>query len=121
EERNLFARLVSAEAAGESYEGKLAVATVVINRVGSGIFPGSITQVIMGQEGGAYQFSPVLDGRINDPPTADALKAVDQVLGGYRSFSSKIMWFLNPQKSTSGWIINNKAYFTSIGNHDFYF
>jgi spore germination cell wall hydrolase CwlJ-like protein len=121
EERNLLARLVSAEASGESYEGKLAVATVVINRVVSGTFPGSVTQVIMGKESGYYQFTPVMDGRINNTPSADALKAVDQVLKGYRSFPSKVMWFLNPQKSTSLWILNNKTYFKTIGNHAFYY
>jgi spore germination cell wall hydrolase CwlJ-like protein len=121
EERKLFARLVSAEAGGESYEGKLAVATVVINRVISGTFPGSVTMVIMGKESGYYQFTPVADGRINEPPSTDALKAVDQVLGGYRSFSAKVMWFQNPRKSTSTWITMNKTYFKTIGNHDFYF
>lgn len=121
EERNLLARLVNAEAGGESYEGKLAVATVVINRVISGTFPGNVTMVIMGKESGYYQFSPVADGRINIPPSTDALKAVDHVLGGYRSFSAKVMWFQNPRKSTSSWITMNKTYFKSIGNHDFYF
>jgi spore germination cell wall hydrolase CwlJ-like protein len=120
-ERNLLARLVSAEAEGESYEGKLAVATVVINRVISGTFPGSVTQVIMGKESGYYQFTPVIDGRINNAPSSDAVKAVDRVLGGYRSFPAKVMWFLNPEKSTSFWIIKNKTYFKSIGNHDFYY
>lgn len=121
EERKLFARLVSAEAEGESYAGKLAVATVVINRVTSGTFPGSVTQVIMAKESGYYQFTPVIDGRINNPPSTDAVKAVDQVLGGYRSFSPKVMWFLNPKKSISGWIINKKTYYNTIGNHDFYY
>jgi spore germination cell wall hydrolase CwlJ-like protein len=121
EERSLLARLVSAEASGESYEGKLAVATVVINRVVSGTFPGSVTQVIMGKESGYYQFTPVMDGRINNAPSADALRAVDQVLKGYRSFPAKVMWFLNPQKSTSLWILNYKTYFKTIGNHTFYY
>jgi N-acetylmuramoyl-L-alanine amidase len=121
EERNLLARLVSAEAEGESYEGKLAVATVVINRVVSGTFPSCVTQVIMGKESGYYQFTPVIDGRINNAPSSDAVKAVDKVLGGYRSFPAKVMWFLNPEKSTSFWIINNKTYFKTIGNHKFYY
>lgn len=121
EERNLMARLVSAEAEGESYEGKLAVATVVINRVVSGTFPSSVTQVIMGKESGYYQFTPVIDGRINNAPSSDAVKAVDKVLGGYRSFPAKVMWFLNPEKSKSFWIINNKTYFKTIGNHKFYY
>jgi spore germination cell wall hydrolase CwlJ-like protein len=121
EERKLLTRLVHAEAEAESYAGKLAVATVVINRVISGTFPNTVTGVVMGKESGYYQFTPVLDGRINNPPGAEAVKAVDQVLGGYRSFSPKVMWFLNPRKATSGWIINNKTFYKSIGNHDFYY
>lgn len=121
EERELFARLVSAEAAGESFEGKLAVATVIINRVKSSLFANTITGVIYGKEGGYYQFSPVQDGRINEAATADSVKAVDMVLNGHRSFGPNIMWFLNPRKAVSSWIIENKTFFKSIGNHDFYY
>ena len=46
EEKDLLERLVEAEAKGESYEGKVAVATVVLNRVESSQFPDSITKVI---------------------------------------------------------------------------
>ena len=46
EEKDLFARLVEAEAKGESYEGKVAVATVVLNRLESPEFPDTVTNVI---------------------------------------------------------------------------
>lgn len=121
EERDLFARLVSAEAAGESFEGKLAVATVVMNRVKSNIFANNITGVIYGKEGGYYQFTPVLDGRINESATSDSIKAVDMVLNGHRSFEPKVMWFLNPSKSSSSWITTNKTFYKSIENHEFYY
>ncbi|MBL4935407.1 cell wall hydrolase [Clostridium sp. YIM B02515] len=120
DEKDLFARLVSAESAGESFEGQLAVATVIMNRVKSPNYSNSITGVIMDKSWG-YQFTPVLDGRINQPATASAKKAVDMVLSGYRSFGTEIMFFINPKKAESTYVVKNKTYFKSIGNHDFYY
>ncbi|RBN36035.1 peptidoglycan-binding protein, partial [Priestia megaterium] len=45
-DKELLARLVQAEAKGEPYAGKVAVATVVLNRVDSDSFPNSIHDVI---------------------------------------------------------------------------
>jgi spore germination cell wall hydrolase CwlJ-like protein len=118
-EKDLFYRLVSAEAGAESFEGQLAVATVIINRVKSPNYANTITGVIMDKAWG-YQFTPVLDGRINNPPTASAKRAVDMVLNGYRSFGSDVFWFVNPKKANSPWIEQNRILFKSIGNHDFY-
>jgi spore germination cell wall hydrolase CwlJ-like protein len=119
-EKDLFYRLVSAEAEGEPFEGQVAVATVIMNRVKDPDFPNSIKGVIMDKAWG-YQFTPVMDGRINNSASASAKKAVDKVLSGYRSFGSEVMWFVNPKKSQSPWIMQNKTYFKTIGNHDFYY
>ena len=59
-DRELLARLIQCEAGGESYDGKLAVGSVVINRVKSSYFPNSVSGVIY-QSG---QFSPVASGRL---------------------------------------------------------
>jgi N-acetylmuramoyl-L-alanine amidase len=118
-ERDLFYRLVSAEAEAESFEGQLAVATVIMNRVKSPDYPKTITGVIMDKAWG-YQFTPVLDGRINNSPSASAKKAVDMVLNGHRSFGSNVFWFVNPKKAESPWIEQNRTLVKTIGNHDFY-
>jgi hypothetical protein len=120
DEKDLFCRLVNAEAGGESLEGKLAVATVIINRVKSGNYPNTIKGVIYDENWG-FQFTPVLDGRINIPASDEAVKAVNMVLDGYRSFDASILYFLNPKKAESPWIIKNKTFFKSLGNHDFYY
>jgi N-acetylmuramoyl-L-alanine amidase len=120
EERDLFARLVSAEAEGESFEGQLAVATVIMNRVKSPDYPNTIRGVIMDKAWG-YQFTPVSDGRINLPASESAKKAVDMVLRGHRSFDSKVLFFLNPSKSVSSYIQNNRTYYKTIGKHEFYY
>lgn len=118
-EKDLFCRLVNAEAGGESLEGKLAVATVLINRVKSGIFPNSIEGVVYDKNWGV-QFTPILDGRINLPASTESVKAVNKVLDGYRSFDASILYFLNPKTAESKWIIENKVFFKSVGGHDFY-
>jgi len=57
----LLAALVKCEAGGESYEGQLAVAAVVMNRVRSGAYPNSIHGVIYA----SGQFTPALNGKVN--------------------------------------------------------
>lgn len=117
EERDLLERLVEAEAGGEPYEGKLAVATVVMNRVNSSKFPNTVRGVIYQKN----QFSPVANGGLNRKASAETKKAVRKVVDeGYRSFSADVVYFLNPDIATSKWIIKNRTFVTSIGNHDFY-
>ena len=119
-EKDLFSRLVNAEAGGEPLEGKLAVATVLINRVKSGKFPDTIKGVIYDDNWGV-QFTPTLDGRINNPASSDSIKAVNMVLDGYRSFDANVLYFLNPDTAQSPWITKNKVFFKTIQNHDFYY
>lgn len=57
----LLAALIQCEAGGESYEGQLAVGAVVMNRVRSGAYPGSIHGVIYA----SGQFTPALSGKVN--------------------------------------------------------
>jgi spore germination cell wall hydrolase CwlJ-like protein len=46
EEQDLLERLVTAEAKGEPFEGKVAVAEVVLNRIDSEKFPDELEEVI---------------------------------------------------------------------------
>ncbi len=57
----LLAALIQCEAGGESYEGQLAVASVVMNRVRSGAYPNSIHGVIYA----SGQFTPAMNGKVN--------------------------------------------------------
>jgi spore germination cell wall hydrolase CwlJ-like protein/outer membrane murein-binding lipoprotein Lpp len=60
EEEELFAAIIYCEAGGESYEGQFAVASVVVNRINSPLFPNNMTDVIY-QKG---QFTPAASGRL---------------------------------------------------------
>lgn len=57
----LLAALIQCEAGGESYEGQLAVGSVVMNRVRSGAYPDSIHGVIYA----SGQFTPAMNGKVN--------------------------------------------------------
>ena len=80
---NALLKIVEAEAGGEDENGKLLVANVVLNRVKSGIFPDTVTEVVYQREFGVCQFSPVSDGRINRVKVSEETKrAVDRAVYG---------------------------------------
>lgn len=117
EEKDLFARLVEAEAKGESYEGKVAVATVVLNRVDSPEFPNTVTDVIHEVVGEAYAFTPVQNGEINNPASDDAIRAVEEALTRQDRLNDSV-YFYNPDIATDTWITTRETVKT-IGNHVF--
>ncbi|MEG6523287.1 LysM peptidoglycan-binding domain-containing protein [Desulfotomaculum sp. 1211_IL3151] len=89
EDFDLLARLVTAEAGGEPMEAQISVAAVVINRVQSSIFPNNIRDVIYAQN----QFSPVRNGWINKPATANAIKAAQAALDGNDPTNGALYFF----------------------------
>ena len=110
-EADLLARLVRAEANNQPFEGKVAVAQVVLARVASGQFPNSISAVIH-QSG---QFSPVSNGSINKAPTASDVEAVQVAMsrGG-----GSALFFYNSATASSRWLDSRETVFV-IGNHTF--
>lgn len=117
EEKDLLARLVEAEAKGESYEGKVAIATVVLNRVDSSEFPNTITDVVYEVVGNAYAFSPVQNGEIEKPASNDAKQAVDEAFASTDRLNNAI-YFYNPEIATDDWIRTREVVKT-IDNHVF--
>ena len=79
---DLLARLINAEAGGESYNAQVAVGAVVMNRVKSSRFPNSISAVINQKYNGSYQFTCVQNGNIKRPATASDVKAAIAALSG---------------------------------------
>lgn len=117
-EKDLFARLVHAEAGGEPYEGQVAVAATVLNRLESSNYPDSISEIIYQIESGRCQYSPVLDGRINLPPGESAEKAVEDALQGSDP-TGGATGFYNPAKTANTWV-RRKAVTKVIGSHIFF-
>jgi N-acetylmuramoyl-L-alanine amidase len=113
EEKDLLARLVRAEAEGEPYAGKVAVATVVLNRVDSPDFPNTVKEVIY-QSG---QFTPVDNGEINKTADSESKKAVEEAYG-FRGQGAGSLFFYNSKTATSRWL-DSKTTTIVIGNHTF--
>lgn len=113
-----LSRIISAESAGEPFEGQIAVGNVVINRKESNAYPNTIYGVIFDRKHGT-QFSPVSFGTIYKKPTESAVIAAKICLEGY-SISDEILFFMNPRIATNNWISKNRPFAFSIGNHDFY-
>jgi N-acetylmuramoyl-L-alanine amidase len=114
-----LSRIISAEAAGESLEGQIAVGNVVLNRKAHPSYPSTVYGVIFDRVGGV-QFSPVAMGTIYKTPTASSVKAAKICLEGY-SISENILFFMNPRIATNNWISKNRPFAFRIGNHDFYY
>lgn len=113
-----LSRIISAESQGEPLLGKLAVGTVVLNRVASSEFPDSIYEVIFDRKWGT-QFTPVDNGAIYWEPTAESIIAAKLCLEGTK-VAGKSLYFLDPSKSSNFWVSNNRSYVTTIGCHWFY-
>ena len=117
-DKTLMAKLVRAEAESEPYAGKVAVATVVLNRLDNPGFPNTIHDVIYETyEGKYYAFSPVQNGQINKAADSASIKAVNEAVK-YRGQGNNSLFFYNPKTSTSKWI-TSRTTTVVIGNHTF--
>lgn len=117
-------QITEAEAGGEPYEGRVAVAAVVLNRVEDPNWPNTIQDVIFQvvNIGGVtyYQFSPVLDGRIYEVEPSDLTRrAVQDALNGVDPANGATV-FYNPDKTDNRWV-RERPVSTVIGNHVFSF
>jgi N-acetylmuramoyl-L-alanine amidase len=116
-DKNLIAQLVHAEAKGEPYAGKVAVATVILNRVASPDFPNTVKEVVYQKSNGYYAFTPVQNGAINQPADPASKAAVNEALA-FRGQGKGSLFFYNPKTAVSKWIFSREVTVT-IGNHRF--
>jgi N-acetylmuramoyl-L-alanine amidase len=113
-----LSRIIFSEAGIEPFGGQIAVGNVVLNRVRSDQFPGTIYEVIFDRNYGV-QFTPTANGSIYCDPDEEAIIAAKLCLEGY-TYSEGILYFLNPELSTNFWVPNNREYVMTIAGHDFY-
>lgn len=109
----LLARIISAEARGESYQGQVAVGAVVMNRVRSSKFPNTLAGVIY-QKGA---FTALDDGQFDQPIADSAYRAAREVLAGADP-TGGCLYYYNPATATSSWIFTLPVKMT-IGKHRF--
>ncbi len=106
----LLAALIQCEAGNESYEGQLAVGAVVMNRVRSGAYPGSIYDVIY-QSG---QFPPAGKGMVAqiaaNGPKASCVQAAQEALNGADNTGGATC-FSRASSGRAGVVIGNHVFY----------
>lgn len=109
----LLAKLVQVEAGNESYEGKLAVASVVMNRVSSGEFPDTVKEVIYAPR----QFPPATNGLLDKAKASeDCIKAARAALSGENNVPDAV-YFFNAKREPGK--LKLVEVVKVIGNHTF--
>ena len=109
----LLAKVISAEARGEPYEGQVAVGAVVLNRVASPSFPNSVSGVVY--QPGA--FSAVTDSNWSAAVTSSAKSAAQDAVNGWDP-TGGALYYYNPAKTSNKWI-RTRPVVKTIGNHVF--
>lgn len=116
EDIELMAKLVSAESIGEPYDGKVAVASVVLNRTLDQSFPSTIKEVIFQKNA----FSCVKNGQISAKTNQDCYNAVYDAIKGYDP-TNQALFFYNPNTATCNWMKQTPKFNeTTIGHHTFF-
>ena len=110
---DLLARLISAEARGEPYEGQVAVGAVVLNRMKHPSFPNTMSGVVYQ----SWAFSCLYDGQFDQPVAEISRKAAQEALGGSDPSGGAVYYF-NPATATNKWIWS-RPLITVIGKHRF--
>lgn len=106
----LLAALIQCEAGNEPYEGQLAVGAVVMNRVKSGRYPGSIYEVIYQ----AGQFPPAGKGyvanKISNGVKSSCLQAAQEAINGMDN-TGGAMSFRRASSGHPGVVIGNHVFY----------
>ncbi len=113
-----LARIIQAESGGESMESKIAVGSVILNRVESSQYPNTIYDVIFDTKYGV-QFSPTKSGSIYNTPSADSYEAAKRCLEGERT-DCRIIFFIMKKSAPGSWIDRTRTLIVTIGTQNFY-
>lgn len=111
----LLAKIAMAEAEGEDVEGKALVILVVLNRVWTDEFPGTIHDVIYQKS----QFSPIANGRFDRvEPDEECYEALEMVMSGWDESHGAL--YFESEKSADNWHSRHLDYLFTHGGHRFY-
>lgn len=109
-----LAKMIYAEARGESYTGQVAVGAVIMNRIESNQFPNTLTEVLYQKN----QFTAINDGQFDAlSPDSTAMSAAYDAAAGVDPTKDSLFYW-NPQKASNAFL-NAKTILVTIGNHVF--
>lgn len=114
DEEQLLAAVVYCEAGNQSYEGQLAVANVVINRVKSSLFPNTIKEVIFAPGQFMPATSPRLNAALQNGVPASCTQAAKDAIAGNNNVEGFYFFLSGPFN------VPNVAETLVIGDHTFY-
>lgn len=115
DELYLLAAVVHMEAGSEPYEGKLAVASVVINRLKSGLWGNSLSSVIYAPNQFPGAASGLLARYMNEGPNSGSRQAAAEAAAGVNNIGSYLSFCATRVANYSSY-----SSYTIIGNHCFY-
>ena len=128
EDVNLLAKLVKCEAGNDTFESKVAVCVVVLNRINDNRFRQNTVKDVIYAGG---QFQPVTDGYFEAAiPTDDCYFAVEYALSltyteindryGFDEYKGTDLLYFKSTSDVKQWG-SNKEYAFTIGKTDFYY
>lgn len=119
EDYQVLLKIVEAEAGICDDKGKILVANVIINRVKSKQFPGTVKSVVYAKS----QFSPVSNGSINRVKVSQqTVECVNRALAG-EDYSNGALYFMyrgGSKSSSVKWFDSSLTYLFRHGNHEFF-
>lgn len=115
DEEDLYwlSRAIFAESGNQPMAGRIAVGTVILNRVAHPSFPNSVEEVVFAPG----QFSPVSNGTIYRDPDQDSLVAAMLCLDGVKEADDCLYFNVTYLYS---WADRARTLYCTIGDHNFY-
>lgn len=111
-------KITMLESGSNGLDMKIGICNTILNRVKSGLFPNTVKDVIFDTKYGT-QFPPAHTDRINNTPSKECIIAAKCALNGV-NLAGDSLYFINSSAAPSSWAHKNRAYYTTIGNTNFY-
>ncbi len=115
----IVAQVLHCECRYSSFDGKIAVANVVTNRVANHQFPNTVHEVIYDRRYGSVQFTIAYDGKLNNTPTGECILAAKCALNG--TVVAKDCLFYQSEKLTGSWMDKNREVAMCVGGNKFFY
>ena len=115
----IVAQVLHCECRYSSFDGKIAVANIITNRVASPLFPDNVFEVIYDRRYGSVQFTIAYNGKLENTPTGECILAAKCALNG--TVVAKDCLFYQTEKLTGSWMDKNREVAMCVGGNKFFY
>ena len=112
-----LSRITTCESGSVSFDAKIAVANVVLNRRASSSFPDTVHDVVFDKKFG-IQFPPAHNGKIYNTPSTNTILACKVAFSGVQVAQDCL--YFTYSYDTSSWVVKNCKKYLVIGRQAFY-